>query len=231
MRVIILVPMRTFFWDVDGVFVDTERLHFEAWRELFRRVGGTRALTVAEYSPCAGRQSYENMAMLCRLMGVPEQHETYNPIRRAIYASLRSHGIPTLPRNIALAKTIATQHDPHQFIAVSAAPRREIEENLTAASVRHLFKDIISFEDDPSIRRKPHPDLYLFALKKHGLAGKDVLAFEDSASGVMAATTAEIRCIALANDFTKEQDFEKAVIVAYPEESAEMIAKKMGLTT
>jgi beta-phosphoglucomutase len=44
-------------------------------------------------------------------------------------------------------------------------------------------------------RSKPHPDLYLLALKKFGFDAADCIAIEDSPNGTKAAKTAGIHCI------------------------------------
>ena len=219
--------MNTFLWDVDGVFVDTERLHFEAWRELLKKLGGSHELTLDEYAHCAGRNSRENTSLLCGAMGITPDFEKINPIRRAIYENLRKKEIPIIERNIALIRALKREFQSAKFIAVSAATRLEIEENLAAAKIRDIFNDIISFEQDPTIQRKPKPDIYLFALKKHQSEVSECIAFEDSASGVLAAITAGIFCIALPNNFTKNQNFGQAAFVISSEEKVDVVINKL----
>lgn len=46
-------------WDVDGVLVDTESLHYKAWQQMFRELG--IVLGMDEYKQCIGRASDVNM--------------------------------------------------------------------------------------------------------------------------------------------------------------------------
>ena len=44
---------------------------------------------------------------------------------------------------------------------------------------------------------KPHPDVYLSAIRNFGLDGIDCVAIEDSANGMASALAAGMRCIAI----------------------------------
>ncbi len=60
--------------------------------------------------------------------------------------------------------------------------------------------------DGDHFRAKPRPDLYQQATAQLGLPAEQVLAFEDSPSGVQAAKAAGLRCIAVANPITTHLD-------------------------
>lgn len=68
------------------------------------------------------------------------------------------------------------------------------EEKLDA-----FFDFIISAEDTP--RHKPFPDPYLLALEKAGAAAKNVIALEDSPSGIESAGKAGIEVIEFKGSF------------------------------
>lgn len=61
--------------------------------------------------------------------------------------------------------------------------------------------------------KKPAPDIYLFALKKLGLAAGECLAFEDSEHGLSAATGAGLKTVVTFNAYTRDQDFSTAELV------------------
>lgn len=61
---------------------------------------------------------------------------------------------------------------------------------------------------------KPHPDIYLMCLESLGLSADEVVAIEDSPSGVAAAVGAGIDCIAVPGLYTRDLDFSGAAALA-----------------
>ena len=65
---------------------------------------------------------------------------------------------------------------------------------LAKSGLEAWFGDRL-FHLDQGSRRKPAPDLYLFALRSLGIGPEEAVAVEDSPLGVAAAVAAGIRCI------------------------------------
>ena len=63
-------------------------------------------------------------------------------------------------------------------------------------------------EDAPS--PKPEPDLYKLVLAHFGLRGHEVIAFEDSHAGALAAKRAGLWVVAVPNSSTAHHDFAHA---------------------
>src|SRR5277367_639170 len=78
---------------------------------------------------------------------------------------------------------------------VSGAALAEIEPVVEAAGIASLFQTIVSA--DAVTDGKPHPESYLQALDVLGVLSDEVVAFEDTESGVASAVGAGIRCIAV----------------------------------
>lgn len=203
--------IKALLWDIDGVFVDTERLHFYAWQKLAMQFG--KSLTLKEYAPMIGRGSTENMRHLCAMKGIEGKPEELNVLRRGYYEALRKEGIPVLAPNVALARECKNKFPELKEVTVSSASRKDIEENLKIAGLDQFFDLVISYEDKPGLARKPAPDMYLFTLERLGLRPGECMAFEDSANGVISAKAAGIRCVAVPNELTKDSDFSTADMV------------------
>ena len=63
-------------------------------------------------------------------------------------------------------------------------------------------------------RKKPAPDIYVWAMERIGLAPGECVALEDSRHGVDAAAGAGIRAIVVTvNGYTAGQDFDGATLV------------------
>lgn len=69
-----------------------------------------------------------------------------------------------------------------------------VEHAMWATGIRNYFEFYLSYADvqKGKIRPKPAPDIYLAAAKKIGVPKKQILVFEDSATGVAAAKNAGI---------------------------------------
>lgn len=201
----------TLLWDVDGVFVDTERLHYEAWRFMVEQFGKT--LLIEEYLPLIGQGSDENMGTICRAKGIAADRKKLQEIRKEHYRELRGRGVPIITENVALLTRFAKEFPALVHVAVSSAARAYVEENLDRAGIKGIFRRVISFEDQRGMRRKPAPDIYRYALRTLGVSAGTCLAFEDSSNGVLAARAAGVACVALPNEMTAAQDFTQADIV------------------
>lgn len=82
-----------------------------------------------------------------------------------------------------------------------------------AATLKHhglaaWVSTVVTGEDVP--RSKPAPDVYLLALQRLGLPASQCLAVEDTQHGVMAATAAGLRCLAVPNALSTHHRFDQA---------------------
>ena len=62
-------------------------------------------------------------------------------------------------------------------------------------------------------RHKPDPEAYLLTLEKLSVPSSDVLVFEDSKSGLIAATKANCDVVAFRHEFNVNNDFSLAIQV------------------
>jgi HAD superfamily hydrolase (TIGR01509 family) len=62
-------------------------------------------------------------------------------------------------------------------------------------------------------RKKPEPDIYVWALTRLGLSAADCVAIEDSNVGLRAALAAHLPTIVTVSDYTAEEDFAGATAV------------------
>jgi beta-phosphoglucomutase-like phosphatase (HAD superfamily) len=91
-----------------------------------------------------------------------------------------------------------------------------------------IFEVLVGRED--AARAKPHPDLYLEALRRLRLRPADAIAVEDSANGIRASVAAALRCIAMPNEVTKSHDFSAAQSVVTTQTLIHALALPDGRT-
>ena len=96
---------------------------------------------------------------------------------------------------------LATQHVLHLRHLIDDLIHRQ-------RSITRHFSLILTNQD--YTHSKPHPEPYLTALRRFGIAAADALVVEDSERGLKAAVAAGIDCAAVYHDFTATQDFSAA---------------------
>lgn len=78
------------------------------------------------------------------------------------------------------------------FALASNGPMRDIQARLIKTKVYDLFQERI-FSGCDVARKKPFPDLFLYAANQMNVAPENCLVIEDSIPGVIAATSAGMR--------------------------------------
>lgn len=77
----------------------------------------------------------------------------------------------------------------------SSSPLALVEAALERVGLRGLFEQVVSAEGERF--GKPHPGVYLTTAARLGVAPGVCVALEDSVNGVLSATEAGMRCIAI----------------------------------
>ena len=75
---------------------------------------------------------------------------------------------------------------------------------------------------------KPEPDIYLKTLDMMNLRGKNVIAFEDSPNGLMAATAAGIKAIMIPDEIPYSEELKPYVYERFNSMTAALEALKKG---
>ncbi len=192
--------IKAVFWDNDGVLVDTEKLYFQATRELLLRTGVT--LTEAlfrQISLVEGRSAFD----LAKERGVSQEEiQRRHEERNRRYTELLTRGVSVID---GVEETLgALQGRVSQAIVTSS--RREHFDAIHAGTGLLSWFDFILTRED-YVLSKPNPEPYLTALKKSGFNAGECLVVEDSPRGLASALAAGIRCLVIPNDLTRGASF------------------------
>ncbi len=104
------------------------------------------------------------------------------------------------PYNLGLLKWAKQEGYPTGLGTMSH--RREAYRVLEVLNIRSEF-DVISTIQDVE-HGKPDPEIYNLLAEELRISHSEALAIEDSSSGIKAALAADISCIAVPSDFTRE---------------------------
>ena len=220
---IIKTPITTLIFDMDVVIVDSEHLHCQAWIQAYQELG----IPITEdyyFSTISGKHGLDSTRI------VFEQHQKeYHPafaaslvLRKDQLASeLMKHYIPPIPGVVETIKRFAKSY---KLGLGSTSSMVVVNTILTKFAIDDKFSVIISGEGVK--QGKPHPEVYEKIAKLLEEDPHHCIVIEDSKSGIMAAKSAGMKCIAILNSRNKKEDLVNAdvVISSFAELSDELIA-------
>lgn len=179
-------------FDMDGVLLDSEPYWRQAEKEIFASIG--IMLTEQDCIDTMGIRIDEIVLMRCAQ--TPEKYppaaETVERIVQRVAELIRLHAQPLPGAHQALQYFV--DHQVPLGLA-SSSSYFLIDTTLEALNMRRYFQVCYSAEREPF--GKPHPAVYLSAAQKMGVPPIEILAIEDSFSGVIAAKAAKMTVAAI----------------------------------
>jgi len=193
-----------FLFDFDGLLVNSEELHLNAYREMCARRGFALPWNLHQFFQAAHSSA----------VGIREQILTLFPPLRAIEWSLlyqekkqiyetrlEKGGCALLPGAEQLLLDLAHQGKKRCVVTNSARIQIEaIKQQLPALQTIPRW-----FTREDYARPKPAPDGYLLALETLKTEGDRVIGFEDSARGYESLKSAGVETAVLVCDFSHPQ--------------------------
>jgi beta-phosphoglucomutase family hydrolase len=196
-------------FDMDGVLVDNLEYHIRAWQQLGREHG--RNLSRESVRRVFGQRNDE---MIRSLFGSPLARDVlllHATRKEEIYRALMAPELVQVPGLVTLLTDLRASG--MRSAVATSGPRENASLVLDGLDIRRYFDAIIT-GDDVS-RSKPHPDIFLLAARRIGLPPEQCVVFEDSSSGIEAASRAGSVCIALSTTHpaSELQAYKTALIV------------------
>lgn len=177
-------PVEAVLFDMDGLLIDTESVYIDA----LQAAAGALELTIPLdfCHSMVGIASHECNLMIQEHYGDGFRIEPFRAhfsdhVRRRFETS-----IPVKPGAVELLDFLGARGLP--LALATSSSRATVERHLGRAGLYDRFK-AFSTRDDVT-RAKPHPDIYLEAARRLGIAPERCIAFEDSNTGLTAAHAA-----------------------------------------
>jgi HAD superfamily hydrolase (TIGR01509 family) len=169
---------------MDGLLLDTEVIYIEAMQAAAQELG--REMSLEFCHSMVGVPSHECNLMIEAYYGegfsLTEFREHFSVHRRR----LMEGGIPVKSGVVELLDFLAGRGLP--LAVATSAGRATAQHHLGHAGLLDRFTALATRDDVE--RTKPHPDVYLEAARRLGVAPARCLAFEDSNIGLQAAHAA-----------------------------------------
>lgn len=195
--------MKAVFWDNDGVLVDTERLYFQANREVLADLGFDLSTELYREHWLL---SWTGLLAIGESLGfTPARIEELRNARDVRYA----HLLETEDILIPGVEETVRELSKHVLQAIVTSSKRDHFEIIhRRTGLLEHFQFTVAAGD--YARSKPAPDPYLVALERAGVSPADCLVIEDSERGLRAATAAGLRCWVIPSPLAVNADFSEA---------------------
>lgn len=185
-----MAVIQGFFFDLDGTLVDTYEADFLAYRDAIREVTGITIEREA-FTMTNGQEMRFKLQSL-----VPDVSEDRYPLIAQAKKQAYPNYIDRTTPNTALIDFLASHAKVHVMGLVTSAKRQNASLVLETYGLTKYFSVLVY--GDEVANPKPAPDSYRLALDRAGLSADQVIAFEDSESGLAAAQAAGISVVRIA---------------------------------
>lgn len=197
--------VQAFIFDMDGVIIDSEPLHFEVDAKVMAHLGID--MKTEELERFVGMTNPEMWRLVKQEYPISKSIEELIEFQMSEKIKLIQSrdlspidGIPELIRDLRKHKL--------KLGLASSSPPNFIEAVLNKFQLRDSFDCIVSGEEVP--RGKPAPDVFLEAARLLGVQPEACIVLEDASHGVKAAKAANMMCIGFINPNSGNQDLSMA---------------------
>ena len=198
--------IKAVIFDMDGVIVDTEPLHIEAYHIFFKQLNIPTDDSL--FHSFVGISIENNIRQIIKTILREDISMAEKRIkqRNLIYVDLlKSRPLKALD---GFHELIDSLHNNNIVTALaSSSPWEQIDIITEKLSIRDKFSVLCSGHDVKA--SKPAPDIYHKTVKDLKVMPSSVVAIEDSITGVTSAKAASLYCIALKNPYMDTEKLEK----------------------
>ncbi len=174
-------------FDCDGTLTDSMPTHYLAWKQAFD--SHNVAFSVERFYSLAGMPSDRIIRLMSEEAGVPLDQHAMSVEKEENFLKLLDQ-VPPVAKVVELARR---EKGRRKLAVASGGFRWVIDQQLAHIGLGEWFDAIVTAEDTE--RHKPHPDVFLEAARRMGVAPENCVVFEDAELGLEAARRAGMAAI------------------------------------
>lgn len=181
--------IQAIFFDLDGTLIDTMDLHYRAYREVFRELGGEFNRSDFDFhSGPPATITIPLFANVCGLeIGCDAEMKKIHARKKVLFENLLSENILYL---LPAAEILIRFSGKIPISVVTSGNAHGANAILRASGILQHVDVIISADD--VTHGKPDPEPYLRALAQLNVDARRSIAFEDHNNGIQSATRARL---------------------------------------
>ena len=198
--------IKALIFDMDGTLVDSERIHWQAWKKTLA-VHGLDVPDYGDFKKYVG-VSDEHMAQ-----EFSDQAASALDPAQLVFGKCRNYLelVPQIDLLPGARQTLDRWRGRYPLAIASSSPHSELVAILGHHGLKDRFDHVVG--GDMVARKKPDPEIYTTVVGLLGLSPSDCIAFEDSQSGVAAAKEAGLVAIAVPHAMSADHDFSAADVI------------------
>ena len=166
--------IKAVIFDMDGVIVDSEPLHFMVWAEIFRKKFGIK-LYKKDFANLFGTSDMHTVHHFLKKYKLKADSEELRLEKKRLFQKIAAKKLKLFPGVKNLIKKLSKKY---KLALTSTEWKETIKKDLTKFGLYNYFDVIIGKEDVK--RHKPDPEPYIITAKKLGLKRSECVVIEDS---------------------------------------------------
>ena len=198
--------LKAIIFDMDGVGVDSEPLHYEVNRKTMQEYFG-EDLDYEYYKQYVGSTVMAMWTKIIKdfgLLGYTAEglFQLSEQIKEKIVSD---KGYPVIPGVVDFVKMLSSKY---KLAVASSSALKNIENNVQRLGLEEDFHKLVTglSVSNP----KPAPDVFLKAAEELRVKPEECIVIEDSCNGVKAAVAAGMACLGFINPSSGNQDLSQA---------------------
>ena len=175
--------IKAIIFDLDGVLVDTKKIHFEALNAALKKYKFKEISIDDHVKIFDGLPTNEKLKILQKRIGLPKKYfSKINNYKQKITAQILKKNIK---KNSEIVKIMKSLHGKYKIAVATNAVNSTLKICLNKLGISKYIDFKLSNED--IINPKPNPEIYLRIFIKFGIYPSEALIVEDSHYGREAA--------------------------------------------
>lgn len=196
--------IRAVAFDLDGLMLNSEHVFAIAAEQMLSKRGLPMPPDLLRQM--MGRRPPEGMRRMRDLMNLPDAVDDLQREAECEFFALLDEHLAPMPGLFDLLNRLETLGVPKN-VATSSPSSYQVD-LMDRFELLSRFAFVLTSEDVQN--GKPHPEIYLTAASRHGVAPDELLVFEDSEAGTNAAAAAGAFVISVPHDHSRSHNFENA---------------------
>jgi beta-phosphoglucomutase family hydrolase len=208
-------------FDMDGVIIDNNKYHKEAWHRFCHSYGFELTNEDLE-KHIFGRTNNDALTFLFNENLTRNQLLEYTEHKENIYRSIYADDIQPVQGLISFL--VALRQNSILTAVATSAPKSNLDFVMSKLSIEGYFDILV--DSDAIVRGKPDPEIYLKTASLLNKEPRHCIVFEDSLSGIQAAKRAGMRVVGLSTTHSADElDAANMVISNFEEMGLEKLSQ------
>jgi HAD superfamily hydrolase (TIGR01509 family) len=203
--------IRTVIFDMDGVIIDSEPIHFKMENEMFQELKIN--VPYEEHCSYVGTSSQNMWEIIARKYSLTIDVKQLVKKQHALYMAylLNEKELRPIPGVVELIQGL--YRDYFKLVLASSSYMEVIEVVLSKLNLSNYF--IAKVSGTELANSKPHPEIFIQSAKLANSEAEECMVIEDSQNGITSAKAAGMKCIGFANPNSGVQDLGNADLVIH----------------